>query len=346
MTLESLNISTETQDLANLVMNPFLENGLKQLIAEYHSNKVREIISENTDIFSVFHYSETKLINEIAGIGYWSVKDINNQKIAVINSNKEFVIPFGNYNSIEEAIDNKICCSIGPNKCLFYDYDGNLLAGDISEDIPKYREKLIAQNRYTELIIEEIKKLPLDINTEHIYRLKSQIKLYEENFEVVKNNTQKMEISPVKHSVFDYSKSVFSVSHNKRFFYLKDKNTQKYGLVNAKGELITPFIYDDIAGFVSGEGEYILMRMDNKYGLLDCVGQTAVKPISDNCISFYDGLAVIEQDKKFGYIDTSGNMVIPVIYDKAELFVFGKAEVEQNGEKFFINRKGERIKKC
>lgn len=70
MTLKNLDISTDTQDSMNLLLSPLQESGLKQLIINYHSNKVREIIADNTDEFSVFHYEETKLINEIGGIGY------------------------------------------------------------------------------------------------------------------------------------------------------------------------------------------------------------------------------------------------------------------------------------
>ena len=56
MTLKNLNISTDTQDSMDLLLSPLQESGLKQLIISYHSNKVREIIADNTDEFSVFHY--------------------------------------------------------------------------------------------------------------------------------------------------------------------------------------------------------------------------------------------------------------------------------------------------
>ena len=347
MTLKNLDISTDTLDSMDLLLSPLQESGLKQLIINYHSNKVREVIADNTDEFSVFHYEETKLINEIGGIGYWSVRDIGTYKSAVINSNKEFIIPFGYYNYIEKSSDNPeyICCRQGNNK-LLYDYKGNLIEGSPAEYISEYREKFI-KNKYAQQVVEEIKKQPLSINKEHIYRLKSQIKWCEDNFEIVKQNTKKMEMSSVKHSVFDYSHSMFSTSNNKRFFSLKDKNTEKYGLVNAKGELITPFIYDDWFGFVAGENDYMLACQItggvSKYGLLDCMGQVVVEPISDILVSFYDGLALIKQNGKYGYINTSGDIVIPVIYDKAEIFEWGKAEVELNGEKFYINRKGEKI---
>ena len=65
--------------------------------------------------------------------------------------------------------------------------------------------------------------------------------------------------------------------------------------------------------------------------------------ISDDVVSFYEGLARIKQDKKFGYIDSLGKIAIPIIYDDAKEFNFGKAEVQLNGETFYINRKGEAL---
>ena len=85
------------------------------------------------------------------------------------------------------------------------------------------------------------------------------------------------------------------------------------------------------------------MIINGKCGLLDCLGNIVVEPISDDVVSFYEGLAIIKQDKKFGYIDSLGKIAIPVIYDDAKAFNFGKAEVQLNGETFYINRKGEAL---
>lgn len=346
MEFSNLNINTYEQTVKDLVMNPFLEESLIQLIKAYHSNKVREIISQNTDIFSVFHYERTELINEINGTEYWSVSDIYTLKKAVISSNKKFIVPFDNYNYIEKTDFNKIYCSSGQKEALIYDFNGNLIEGSLPVETPSWKEKSDAKNKFAKLIYEEIKNQPLDTETDYICRLKNQIEFCEENFEIVKQNTQKMEKSLVKHIIFDYCKSIFHCTRNKRLFSLKDKNTKKYGLVNAKGKLIAPFIYDDLNGFIGGEGEfmYTAKMTDNGtlFGLLDCIGLEVVKPISQEFILFYDGLGVIAQDGKYGYIDTTGKTVIPLIYDKAYNFMFGKAKVKQNGETFYINRKGEK----
>ena len=75
------------------------------------------------------------------------------------------------------------------------------------------------------------------------------------------------------------------------------------------------------------------------------MGNIVIKPIYDDVIRFFDGLALVEQNKQFGYIDTSGNVVIPIIYDSATDFEFARAIVTLDNRTFCINRYGEEIKK-
>lgn len=315
---------------------------IKYIIQKSHYKNVKKIIEQNTDIYSVFHYDSTRFLGEIDNISYWIVREISSEQNAVINSNKDIVIPFGNY-LIDTIMDKKFINAYNfgkykPENDILFDLKGNIVKGKIIDNSERQNNIELVYNT-TQNLINEIRKN--EDNNNDI--LKYTIDFIDDNKNVAAENTKKLENCSIPHSIFDYKKTIFFTDSNKRFFALQQKDSEKWGLINAKGELIVPFIYDDIAGFVVGEGDYILMKADNKYGLLDCMGQVAVKPISDNCISFYDGLAIIEQDKKFGYIDTSGNIVIPVIYDKAEIFQWGKAKVELNDEKFYINRKGERI---
>lgn len=159
---------------------------------------------------------------------------------------------------------------------------------------------------------------------------------------------KKLENSNISHSIFDYNGSkFFTDGGDKKYYALKEKKSNKWGLVNAEGKLLTPFVYDDLGGFVVGEGSFIYMGVVGNYGyrmgLLDCSGNVVVEPISESTVIFSDGFAVIEQNGKFGYVDMSGNVVIPVIYDSAVDFRYGKAKVKLNNETFCINKKGERI---
>ena len=117
--------------------------------------------------------------------------------------------------------------------------------------------------------------------------------------------------------------------------------------MNIVGKLLTPFVYDDLGGFVDGEGSCIYMGILSnegyRMGLLDSFGNVIVQPISECTVIFSNELAVIKQNGKFGYVNVKGNIVIPVIYNSATDFKYGKAFVKLNNEAFYINKKGEKL---
>lgn len=82
----------------------------------------------------------------------------------------------------------------------------------------------------------------------------------------------------------------------------------KWGVINTKGEIKVPFLYE----------------MPIKFEM----GQT---------------VAIAYQNWKYGLIDKNGNEVTEFIYDDLGPFVDGKAKARLNGEVFYINAKGERI---
>ena len=308
---------------------------LEKMIRKNHLKNAKKIIEENTDIFSVYHYETVDLIAQKDNITYWAVREISSGKAAVINSNREFILPFDNYGIIEADKEGKnIVCFRNREKILF-DFNGKFLKGKFENN----KNVDIAEQTFVNMINE------IKISDDKKYsKIKEKLSIYEEDLNVVKKFAQKLERSDMPHSIFDYRKVKFFTNNlNQLFFALIQKDSDKYGLVDICGDLIVPFKYDDLGGFVIGEGDYIHMGIGSKYGLLDCLGNVVVEAISDNVISFYDGLAIIEQNKKFGYVDLSGNVVIPVIYDDARRFMYGKAEVTLNNEKFYINNKGERL---
>jgi len=58
-----------------------------------------------------------------------------------------------------------------------------------------------------------------------------------------------------------------------------------------------------------------------------------------------DGLISVKQNGKWGFMDENDNTVIPFIYDDVTDFSNGLAHVKLNEEWFYINKKGERVKK-
>lgn len=98
------------------------------------------------------------------------------------------------------------------------------------------------------------------------------------------------------------------------------KENGKWGLVNEKGEAITPFIYDSIWE--------------------DYIVDMAEKPEEKK------ELILVEKDGKWGYIDRTGKEIIPCIYDD-RLEYYGRdrlAKSEKEGIVVFVDREGKEVR--
>lgn len=314
------------------------------IISGYYLKNVRQIIQENTNNLSVFHFESTLLLAEKNGIFYYKVKEMSGKRSAVINSDGEISIPFNNYKYLFIYEDNLLEYSLNGERFVT-DLDGKVIERQKEQE----QENLLqdSNNPYADEIATGIIKGIKNIKSPNLCTslIKQKEEFWVNNQEVVKKNTKLLEKSPFACKLTNnkYNKTIFITNErNKRFFIVKDKTSQKCGLINAKGELTVDFIWDDIFGFTHSECDFIAVRNDFKLGLIDCCGNIIADTVYDNVISFSDGLAAVIQNNKTGYIDTSGNIVIPIIYDKGEMFNFGKAKVTLNGETFYINRKGKR----
>ena len=105
------------------------------------------------------------------------------------------------------------------------------------------------------------------------------------------------------------------------------KQNNKYGLMNTKGELIVPIIFDNINEKI---GNSYVIKKDNKYGLLNMENNNfstptiydEIKPL-DSAISF--GLATVSLNEKYGIISSySKNTLIPVKYDYIYAPIYNK----------------------
>lgn len=124
----------------------------------------------------------------------------------------------------------------------------------------------------------------------------------------------------------------------------------KNGVINEKGELITPCIWKDIHGFSNQLA--VVVDNNNQYGYLNIKGEIEIPIQYDllyDCIEldFHEGLAaVVNKDWKWGFIDSTGKIVIPHRYEKVSSFKEGRAIVKaENGLYGFINYKGEPVGK-
>lgn len=93
---------------------------------------------------------------------------------------------------------------------------------------------------------------------------------------------------------------------------IKSFDTTKYGLINENGKIVNEPVYDKL---VSSEDGLLLSQLDHKWGIINNEGRTISTPIYDNVRPFKEGLSAIYQNSKWGFIDTKGNIVVEPIYD-------------------------------
>lgn len=86
------------KEITNLLELPNeYENITNNIVKKFYTKNINKIIEDNTNVFSVYHYNSISLLTQKEGVSYWMIREISSDKTAVINSNKEFVLPFDNY---------------------------------------------------------------------------------------------------------------------------------------------------------------------------------------------------------------------------------------------------------
>ena len=82
------------------------------------------------------------------------------------------------------------------------------------------------------------------------------------------------------------------------------------------------------------------VRMNNKFGFINNVGEVIIPYRFDVAFSFSEGLAAVCANDKWGFINHTGTSVIPYRFDNAKSFSEGLAPVYVNGKWGFIDREG------
>lgn len=132
------------------------------------------------------------------------------------------------------------------------------------------------------------------------------------------------------------------------------KKDGKWGVVNAQGETVVPFVYD-YAGFFYRD--YVVddnqelkeypslawVRKNNKIGFVNVKGQLVIPLEYEDTRTFSRGKVAVMKNGKWGYVDTNGKVVIPLIYDGANQF-YGKTGTVRKGNFWaMIDEKGNNV---
>jgi hypothetical protein len=133
--------------------------------------------------------------------------------------------------------------------------------------------------------------------------------------------------------------------------YLMVLSGNKFGFIDMFAKEIVPPMYTEFSGF---DGKYFYLWKEMKSGIIDVKGKIISPFIYESVGRFSDGLASVKRDvvfdldtkgkdEKYGFIDETGKEVIARKFDYADDFKNGKAKVRLNGEEFYVNKKGARF---
>ncbi len=95
---------------------------------------------------------------------------------------------------------------------------------------------------------------------------------------------------------------------------------------------------------VFGESEGLRgIKKDNKFGFVDAKGNLRIANRYDTISQFKEGLVAVKLNNKWGYINTEERIIIQPSYEYASDFDKGKALVKRKGKYGLINKEGKAI---
>lgn len=146
----------------------------------------------------------------------------------------------------------------------------------------------------------------------------------------IRDASDKIVLEPSFFQIESFSDGVAIVSYK-----------QQQGAINDKGQLIIPYIYDEL--HTSNEGMIPFMEL-HKWGFFTVLGEKIIPATYNYVGDFSEGLALVSNGDKFGYINDKGKIVIPLQFDYASSFEDGEAQVEIDYKNFTINKRGQRLR--
>lgn len=122
----------------------------------------------------------------------------------------------------------------------------------------------------------------------------------------------------LKNRIVFQGKNVRVVNNN--LIVAQDYYSKKYGIIDYEGNVLTPFIYDELLNSSSGDIDIpenlFEARKNGKVGFINCKGHIKIPFIYRFCGTFHDGFAWVTNDQgKTGLINKDGIIVEPLIHD-------------------------------
>lgn len=115
----------------------------------------------------------------------------------------------------------------------------------------------------------------------------------------------------------------------------------KWGMVSKDAKELLPCKYDEV-GFLENTDNKILriFKKDEKYGLIDTLGQLAVNLMYDDIGSFSEGRLAVKRNNLWGFVDRNGLTVIPCRFSQVQNFSEGMSAVKLGQKWGYIDKLG------
>lgn len=117
------------------------------------------------------------------------------------------------------------------------------------------------------------------------------------------------------------------------------RKNKKWGLVNATGQEVLPFIYDELNFIPNSDKKLHYISQNNeKSGFIDSDAKLVVPIIYDRVRAFSDGMLAVKKGSYWGFSNEEGIETIPCKYRISKDFSEGFAGITEKGKWGFIDK--------
>lgn len=268
---------------------------------------------------------------------------IDNENKTILNCEFEDIMIFSAQSIIIVKKNNKYGC---------YASNGELISKCVFDNYSQFKN----------ISNEEYENINLETTTENNKAIISAefeiVNYHSDDFIVVMKNNKYGVIDIIGNSVIEIRYDYFYPNYEQNLIHITenilaakiDKIRTKHGVINFKGEVIVPAIYDRVADFI---GDYAIVENKDElsffngqgsintfYGVVDKFNKEAI-PCEYEYIGIYsNGLFPAKKNNLYGFINSRNEIIIPFVYNFVNHFCDNVAVASINGLYGYINNNG------
>ena len=126
--------------------------------------------------------------------------------------------------------------------------------------------------------------------------------------------------------------------------YSRFIQNEKYGIINSKGEIIIPCIYDDLKNSTT---ELFCARKGHKWGIVDFMKGIEALPCEyEDIRGVSEGIIFVKQRNLWHAISINNDKIFSISCDDIKSYAEGFARIKRNGKWGFIDKAGNEIIEC